>query len=95
MEYVEQDFYIDDIIKRTNFRSTKWFSNSNIMRSLPQSDLSPKFDSYNQRIVERVLGILWDINNDTLKLNLITKGFSDTIKGVLSFFVRSSIHWVF
>ena len=95
MEYVEQDFYIDDIIKRTNFCSTKWFSNSNIMSSLPQSDLPPKFNSCNQRIVERVLGILWDINNDTLKLNLITKGFSDTIKGVLSFFVRSSIHWVF
>ena len=36
-----------------------------------------------------------DIKNDTLKLNLITKGFSDTIKGVLSFFVQSSIHWVF
>ena len=33
-----------------------------------------------------------DIKNDTLKLNLITKGFSDTIKGVLSFFVQSSIH---
>ena len=55
------------------------------MSSLPKSELSPKFNSFNQRIVERVLGILWDINNDTLKLKLITKGFSDTERGVLIF----------
>ena len=34
-------------------------------------------------MVKRLLRILWDINSDTLKLNLITKRFSDT--GVLSF----------
>ena len=55
------------------------------MSSLPKSELSQKFNSFNQRIVERVLGILWDINNDTLKLKLITKGFSDTERGVLNF----------
>ena len=55
------------------------------MSSFPQSDLSSKFNSFNESIAERVLGILWDINNDTLKLNLITKIFSDTKRGVLSF----------
>ena len=40
--------------------------------------LSPKFKSFNERIVERVLGILWDINNDTFKLNLITTTEADT-----------------
>ena len=55
------------------------------MSSLPQSELSQKFNSFNKNIVERVLGILWDINNDTLKLNLIAKKFSDTKRGVLSF----------
>ena len=41
------------------------------MSSLPQSELFP--NRSNESIAERVLGILWDINNDTLKLNLITK----------------------
>ena len=36
-------------------------------------------------MVKRLLRILWDINSDTLKLNLITKRFSDTKRGVLSF----------
>ena len=69
-----------------SFRLTKWLSKGNIiMSSLPQGEFSPKFNSFNERIVKRVLGILWDINNDTLKLNLITKRFSDTKRGVLSF----------
>ena len=61
---------------------TKWLSNSNIMSSLHQSELSPKCNSFNESIVERVLRIIWDINNDTLKLNLLTKKFSDTKRGV-------------
>ena len=28
---------------------------------------------------------LWDLNNDTLRLNLITKGFSDTKEGAMFF----------
>ena len=74
------------MLSNCSFRLKKWLSNSNIiMSSLPQIELSPKFNSFNERIVERVLGILWDINNDTLKLNLITKVFSDTRRVVLSF----------
>ena len=48
-----------------------------------QSELSPKFNSFNESIIERVLGILWNINNNTLKLNLTTKRFSDTKRGVV------------
>ena len=50
----------------------------------PQSELSLKFNSFNERIVGRGLGTLWDINSDTLRLNLITKRFSGTKWGVLS-----------
>ena len=75
-----------EMLSNCGFHLTKWLSNSNfIMSSLPQSELPPKFNSFSERIGERVLGILWDINNDTLKLNLIAKGFSDTRRGVLSF----------
>ena len=42
-------------------------------------------NSFNERIVKRDLIIQWDIKNDTLKLNFITKGFSQTKRGVLSF----------
>ena len=74
------------ILSNCSFRLTKWLRNSSfIMSSLPQRELSPKFNSFNERIVKRVLGILWDINKDTLKLDLITKGFSDTKGKVLRF----------
>ena len=63
------------------------------MSSLLQSELSLKFNSFNERIVERLFGILWDINNDTLKLNLITKGFFDfrSIGFFESLFARNKV----
>ena len=77
-----------EMLSNCSFHLTMWLSNSNfIMSSLPQSELPPKLNSFSERIGERVLGILWDINNDTLKLNLIAKGFSDTRRGVFSFFM--------
>ena len=44
-----------------------------IMSSLPQSELCPNFNSFNKSVVERVLRILWGINNDPLKLSFIKK----------------------
>ena len=44
-----------EMLSNCSFRLTKWLSNSNIiMSSLPQSELSPKFNSFNERIVEIV-----------------------------------------
>ena len=77
---------IIEMLSNCRFHLTKWLSNSNIiMQSLLQSELSPKLNNFSESIVERVLGILWDINNDTLKLDLITRSFSDTKRGVLNF----------
>ena len=79
-----------ELLSNCSFCLTKWLSNSKIiMMSLPQSELSPKFNNFNERIIERVFRILWDINNDMVKLNLIAKGFSDTKRGVLSFYLQS------
>ena len=48
-----------EMLSSCSFRFKKWFSNSSIvMTILPQSDLFPKFNSFHERIVERVLGIL-------------------------------------
>ena len=69
---------LTETLSSCSFGLTKWLSNSNIIMSfIPQRELCPKFNSFNESIVERVLVIL--------RLNLITKRFFDTKRGVLSF----------
>ena len=53
-----------EMLSNCSFHLTKWLSNSNIIiSSLTQSVLPPKFNSFNDRIIKIVFGILWDINN--------------------------------
>ena len=64
-----------EIFSNCKFCLTKWLSNSKIIMSFLLKV------SYPQNLI--VLGILWNINNNTLKLNLTTKRFSDTKRGVV------------
>ena len=74
-----------EMLSNCSFRLTKCLCNSSIIMLSPlQSELFLKYNSFNERIVERSLGILWDINKNSFKLNLITKEFFDTKRGVLS-----------
>ena len=59
-----------------SFRLTNCLSNAMsfiIHYPLPQTELCPNFNSFNKSVVERVLRILWGINNDPLKLSFIKK----------------------
>ena len=70
------------------FNLTKFLSNSHkILKSLPNSILSPKLvDLDLDKIpLERALGILWDPNEDVLKVKVLYKEVPNTKRGILSF----------
>ena len=69
---------------------TKFVSNDReILKSLPQDDLSANCQSVNLDLdkisLERALGILWDQNNDTVKVKAVIKSLPPSKSGLLSF----------
>ena len=70
------------------FNLTKFLSNSHkILKSLPNSILSPKLVDldFDKIPLERVLGILWDPNEDVLKVKVLCKEVPNTKRGIISF----------
>ena len=59
------------------------------MKSLPQDDLSANCQSVKIDLdkisLERALGILWNPDNNTIKVNAIIKSFSSSKRSLLSF----------
>ena len=69
----------------TNFRLHKWITNSSLIcETLPKSEVSDKCTNLNEKTIERILGIIWKIKDDTLKVDLVRKTFPPTKTGVLS-----------
>ena len=71
----------------SHFRLTKWISNSTtVMKSLPSSELSKSIVSLDLSLLptERTLGILWDLNTDSIKVKSVDKWYPDTKRGLLS-----------
>ena len=69
---------------------TKFVSNDReILKSLPQDDLSANCQSVNLNLdkipLERALGILWNPDNDTIKVKAAMKPFQLSKRGLLSF----------
>ena len=57
-----------------------------ICETLPRSEVPDKCTNLNEQAIERILGIIWKIKNDTLKVDLVPKTFPPTKRGVLSQF---------
>ena len=69
---------------------TKLVSNDRkILKSLPYDDLSTNCQSVNLDLekipLERALGILWNPDNDTIKVKAVMKPFPPLKRGLLSF----------
>ena len=75
------------VLQCHGFRLTKWMSNSpEILHSLPTSEISTNTISLdlNTPTVERALGMIWNINQDTLIFKPITREYPNTKRGILS-----------
>ena len=75
------------VLASANFRLHKWITNSLLIcEALPRSEVPDKCTNLNEQAIERILGIIWKIKNDTLKVDLVPKTFPPTKRGVLSQF---------
>ncbi|KAK3747784.1 hypothetical protein QZH41_013322, partial [Actinostola sp. cb2023] len=75
------------------FRLTKWVSNSRcVLDSIPEPERagSVKTLDFDHDLIERALGILWDVQPDTLGFKIAVKEKPATRRGILS--VVSSIY---
>ena len=78
------------ILKKGRLHLTKLVLNDReILKSLPQDDLSANCQSVNldlgKILLERALGILWNADNGTIKVKAVMKQFPLSKKGLLSF----------
>ena len=77
-------------MKRGGFHLTKSVSNDRkFLKSIPQDDLSANCQSVNLKLnkipLERALGILWNLGNNTIKVKAVIKSFPSSKRGLLSF----------
>ena len=76
-----------DILATGGFRLTKWVSNSReVLLCLPKSELASGVVDLDRNDLpqERVLGVKWCLQQDTLFLNPLKQDFPDTKRGILS-----------
>ena len=81
---------ISKILKKGEFHLIKFISNDReILKSLPQDDLSANCQSVNLDLdktpLERALRILWNPDKDTIKVRVVMKPFPLLKRGLLSF----------
>ena len=81
---------ISEILKQGRFHLTKFVSNdSEILTPLPQDDLSANCQPVNLDLnkipLERALGILWNLDNDTVKVKAVMKPFPLSKRGLFTF----------
>ena len=73
------------VLASANFTLHKWITNSSLIcETLPRSEVSDKSTDLNEQTIEKILGIIWRIKGDTLKVDLVRKTFPATKTGVLS-----------
>ena len=80
-------YKIREFLSSHGFILTKFLSSShNILKSLPNSVLSPKIVDLdlNKIPLERTLGIHWDPNDRILKIKALYKDIPNTKPGILS-----------
>ena len=80
---------LQEDLKRGGFHLTKWMSNSKrVMATIPQHERSAQVKTLNltrdHLPVDRALGVLWDLENDSLQISVSTPRKPDTRRGMLS-----------
>ncbi|XP_042880688.1 uncharacterized protein LOC122258662 [Penaeus japonicus] len=93
-EAAEYAINLRDTLQAGGFRLTKWMSNSRkVMGVIPTNERSPRIKDINLTIdnlpMDRVLGVLWDLDDDVLKIRVSTPMKPTTHRGILS--IMSSI----
>ncbi|KAL7875058.1 hypothetical protein SRHO_G00060280 [Serrasalmus rhombeus] len=78
---------LTNLLKQGGFHLTKWTSNSaEVLKSIPEQEHanhSPSLDLDRDPLMERALGVLWDIKNDQLTFSVRVKDKPSTKRGVL------------
>lgn len=78
------------VLSKGGFRLTKWMSNSHdVISAIPESELSKDIKGFNlldekSLPTQRVLGIKWNIEPDTLEFEVNQLGRPSTRRGILS-----------
>ena len=84
---INLSFSLIKALSSCGFQLTKWVSNSDtILKALPTSELSPKIINLDRssQPIERALGLMWDLVDDTFVFKPILKTYTKTKRGILS-----------
>ncbi|XP_042867570.1 uncharacterized protein LOC122250282 [Penaeus japonicus] len=91
IDYVQQ---LQRKLKEGGFRLTKWLSNSRaVMASISPTERNTSIRDVNllgDLPIDRALGMIWDLHNDTLKVRTTTPSKPCTCRGILS--IMSSMY---
>ncbi|XP_060557429.1 uncharacterized protein LOC132717868 [Ruditapes philippinarum] len=75
-EAIDLAMNLKKMLSLGGFRLTKWLSNSrNVLKTIPESDLAKSVISLTpgEKCNDKALGIIWDVNNDTIKYKVDLK----------------------
>ena len=84
---------LTELLRRGGFRLTKWLSNSRkVVESIPEAERATvvKNLDFDLPIIERALGVRWDVASDTVSFSITIKDRPATRRGLLS--VISSVY---
>lgn len=84
---------LTELLRRGGFRLTKWLSNSRkVVESIPEAERATvvKNLDFDLPIIERALGVQWNVASDTFSFSITIKDRPATRRGLLS--VISSVY---
>lgn len=93
-EAIQLSSQLRALLDKGGFRLTKWMSNSlPVLDSIPQSERATSvrnLDFNNESLMERALGVQWNVHEDTFSYRIATKDKPPTRRGILS--IVSSVY---
>ena len=84
---------LTELLRKGGFRLTKWLSNSRkVVESIPEAERATvvKNLDFDLPVIERALGVQWNVASDTFSFNITIKDRPATRRGLLS--VISSVY---
>ncbi len=82
-----------ELLALGGFKLTKWLSNSpKVLESLPESERAAKVKEldFDKTLIERALGVQWNVSSDTFGFAIVIKDRPATRRGILS--IISSVY---
>ena len=77
-----------ELLSKGGFRLTKWLSNSRkVVESIPEAERATAVKNldFDKPIIERALGVQWQVSSDTFSFNINIRDRPATRRGLLSF----------